>query len=126
MREKILVGVLALVGACWALIEVDKNRQERGLLEAAQPDIARMMSFYPPGMNPPTATAATISKQYLVFGPAVGKVSVFFRSRDQHNTASYMVVDYYYALTGGQWILTERSGCAHDDVCVRASKAFEE
>ncbi|MBI4556534.1 MAG: hypothetical protein HY706_03040 [Candidatus Hydrogenedentes bacterium] len=124
VRAKVLFTLLAVMLAMQAYSYLQVGALESELSELADEKAREMKVYYSQVQVPDVTTDVTASQRYVLFGEAVGKVTVFLRLRDRANRPSYRGIDYFYVRSEGNWHLTESGFCGDREVQARAHAAF--
>jgi hypothetical protein len=127
-RLGVLVTVLGGVLVLWGVSYAQARSLERELRL-----IARVLEYENQERleelvtRPVRVTSVVIAaKDYLVFGQAVGKISVYMLVEDSGGNKKYHGVEYHYLKTDKAWTLTDSSSHGHNDSTEPARLAFGE
>jgi hypothetical protein len=118
-RLIVLVGILIALCGAWVAGAIDNARMQRQLREAAKTRTADDQAYSKRAQMIDMETVVTASREFVLFGPATGKVEVFFKK-----PVGYEGVEYHYVQRDGEWVMTDSGGCSGEECLRRAKEAF--
>lgn len=119
-----LVGVLGLLAAVFAVNEVHTRLLARGLRPIAQKKAAESAAAEGVESTARVTHEVSVAKPYWVAGRPAGKVSVYIKGDAPGSAQGYVNYEYFFVLEGGQWVLTESGRCTDTQCRRRAERAF--
>jgi len=119
LRLKIMLAALVAVGvlAAASMAETWMMKNELSAHGEAHAEAFR------DGENE-VAYTVTVSREFGLFGQAMGKVTAFARPKGANDTDALHAVDYFYVKQGGEWINTDSGSCTHEGCLAGADGAF--
>jgi hypothetical protein len=119
-----LLGVLLVIVLMGAANSAHIAWLDHELQAVAEVERARLNDegMFMPGQDS-VAEVAT-AKQWGVFGPAFGKVSVYTRTSPENGTPLYGMLNLFYERRGSEWVQVESGYCASDECVPGATRAF--
>ena len=123
-RTWLLVGVLGLLAAVFAVNEVHTRLLARGLRPIAEQKAAECAAAEGVGSTGRVTHEVSVAKPYWVAGRPSGKVSVYIGGDAAGGEQGYVSYEYFFVLEGGQWVLTESGRCTDTQCRRRAERAF--
>ena len=119
-----LVGVLGLLVAVFAVNEVYTRLLARGLRPIAEQKAAECAAAEGVGSTGRVTHEVSAVKRYWLVGRPSGKVSVYIRGDPARGDEGYVSYEYFFVLERGQWVLTESGRCTDTQCRRRAERAF--
>jgi hypothetical protein len=118
-RFAVLLSILALVASAFVFVLWDSSRLARSLAVVTQDKVKEnaMRDGYVDMKNVTSEVVA--SRDFVFFGAATGKLTVFMRDGDD-----YGGIDYFYNLRDGEWVFFESGACFGEESRARAMRAF--
>lgn len=123
-KRALLVSLLVLACAAWVYSTVDSYRLRTSLAEAAQDAVAQYSRLSSTESSAETVTVITVSRKFVLFGPAVGKVSLYIKSTPAQGKSRYAGVEIGFAREAGTWVMTDSGRCNSQECIIRAKRAF--
>jgi hypothetical protein len=133
LRTKLLTGLLVATVGLWGYSVFDTHAAETRLYEIAGDKMKELQGA--PGEMRYEMTPVTVThRDYVIFGKARGKVTIFLRptaaepgqesSHEDRVNGAVAGVEYIVEKKGADWIVVESSRCSSDQCRTEGSKAF--
>jgi len=124
IRKAVLVTVLAMLCAVWALAWTDNSRLRESLEQFSRDEVAHYQEAFAGFPHTESVTVVTASRTYLLFGETIGKVDLFIKTVLPGDNIQYSGVEIGFKRQGEQWVVTDSGSCSSEECILKARKAF--
>jgi hypothetical protein len=124
LRGGLLLGILLVLVAVKVVSHIQVRLLEDGLQDIADQRLEWLRRNEWVNMSGETETAVVVSKPFIVFGQATGKIEVYFRQESLLGEPRYAEYDFHLVQRDGSWVETDSGLCHHTECEIRAAAVF--